>query len=152
MLGVIFLAGIQILHTSFAYLYGRQRQFLFLTLAALVVSFSVALVLAIWLRSLIGVAIGQLAVLAAWWLANEGNLRETSGQTWKDWLQVIFVIGWCFMSYGVVLCFTLEAIWRIPMYYALVVPVLWFSCREEIRFIWRLIRASTVALSEAKEL
>jgi len=142
LLGVFFLAGIQILHMSFAYLYGRQRHFLFLTLGALVVSFSVALVTASWLRSLVAVAMGQVATLAVWWLLNEWNLRETSGQRWKNWLKILSVIGWSAVSYGLAFWLTLGAAWRIPMYYTLVVPVLWFSCSEELSFGWRLIRAN----------
>jgi O-antigen/teichoic acid export membrane protein len=143
LLGVIFLAGIQILHMTFACLYGRQRQFLFLTVCALVVSFSVALVLAIWMRSLVAVAMGQVAALAVWWLANEWNLRETTGQGKKDWIRILSVIGWSSVSYALALWFTPDVGWRIPTYYALVIPILWLSCSEELRFGWRLIQATS---------
>jgi O-antigen/teichoic acid export membrane protein len=146
LLGVIFLAGIQILHMSFAYLYERQRQFLSLTVGALLVSFSVALVMTIWLRSLVAVALGQVAALALWWLLNEWNLRETSGQRWKNWLQVLSVVGWSAVSYGLALWFTPYLGLRIPIYYALVTTVLWFSCREEFHLGWRLIHATAVSL------
>jgi O-antigen/teichoic acid export membrane protein len=146
LLGVIFLAGIQILHMSFASLYGRQRQFLSLTVGALLVSVSVALVLTIWLRSLTAVALGQVAALAGWWLLNEWNLRETSGQRWKNWLQVLSVVGWSAVSYGVALWSKPGMSWRIPIYYLLVLPVLLVSCRHEFRFGWKLIQGTAVGL------
>lgn len=147
LLGVIFLAGIQILHMSFSYLYRRQRQFLVLTIGALAVSFSMALAMALWLRSLVAVAVGQVVALAFWWLMNEWNLRETSGQRWRDWLRVLAVLSWSGVSYGLALWVTPYVGWRIPMYYAVVVPVLWFSCREEIRLGCRLVQASAVSPS-----
>jgi O-antigen/teichoic acid export membrane protein len=146
LVGVIFLAGIQILHMSFAYLYGRQRQFLSLTIGALLVSFSVALVMTVWLHSLVAVALGQVAALALWWFMNEWNLRETSGQRWKNWLQVLSVVGWSAVSYCLALWFTPYLGWRIPIYYALVVAILWFSFREEFRLCLKMLRASAVSL------
>jgi O-antigen/teichoic acid export membrane protein len=150
LLGVIFLAGIQILHMSFAYLYGRQRQFMYITLVAFMISFSVALVIAIWLRSLIAVATGQVAALAFWWLINEWNLRETSGQKWKNWLHVLSVVGWSAVSYGLAFLLTPYLGWRISIYYALVFAVLWFSCREEFRSTWMLIRTNVGSFSVAR--
>ncbi|SRR5216684_906840 len=146
LLGVIFLAGIQVLHMSFAYLYGRQREFLFLTLGAIAVSVSVALVTAIWLRSLIAVALGQVAALTVWWLLNEWNLRQTSGQRWKDWLKILSVVGWSVVSFGLVLWFTPYLGWRFPIYYALVGAILWVSCREQFRLGWRLLRPGVASL------
>jgi O-antigen/teichoic acid export membrane protein len=140
LLGVIFLGGIQILHMSFAFLYGKQRQFLFLTIGALVVSLSTALMMALWLRSLLAVAVGQVVALAFWWLVNEWSLRETSGQRFKNWLQVLSVVGWSAVSYGSAFWFTLHVAWRISVYYLLVVGVLWFWCREEFRLCWRMLR------------
>jgi O-antigen/teichoic acid export membrane protein len=141
LLGVIFLAGIQVLQMSFAYLYGRQRQFLFLTVGALLVSLSVSLLTTVRLHSLVAVALGQVGVLAVWWLLNEWNLRETSGQRWKNWLQILSVVGWSAVSYGLVLRITPYLGSRILIYYALVGAVLWFSCPEEFRLGWKLIHA-----------
>jgi O-antigen/teichoic acid export membrane protein len=139
LLGVFFLAEIQILHTSFAYLHGRQRQFLLLTFGALLVSFAVALVMALWLRSLVAVAIGQVGALAFWWFANEWVLRETTGQHWKDRLRPVAVFAWSAISYGVALRFTENVGGRIILYYALVVGCLVLTCRPEIRIIAKLL-------------
>ena len=138
-LGVIFVAGIQILQMSFAFLYGRQRQFLFLTVGGLVLSFSVALVMAFWLRSLVAVAIGQVVSLAIWWLINEWKLRDVTGQGLKDWVRVIGLIGWSIASYGLTMQLSHQPAMRISIYYLLVSLVLWFACRDELRIGWNLM-------------
>ena len=55
--GIFFLAEIQILHTSFAYIYGKQRDFLLLTIGAAVVTFTIGLTMAILFGSLIAIAL-----------------------------------------------------------------------------------------------
>lgn len=138
LLGVLFLAEIQILHTSFAYLYGKQRQFLFLTAGALLLSFSVAGLTAIWLGSLVAVAIGQLGALVLWWFANEWNLRETTGQRWIDQLRLMSVFAWSVFGYGIAMKSTENVGLRILAYYALVGGCLIVACYPEIRILWRL--------------
>ena len=139
LLGVIFLAGIQILHMSFAYLYGKQRQFLLLTIGALVVTFSVVLGMALWLHSLVAVAIGQVGGLALWWLANEWNLRETTGHRLKDWLRLVSVFAWSAISYGTAMKYVDGFGLRTLVYYALVVGCLALTCYPEIRIAWNLL-------------
>lgn len=148
LLGVIFLAGIQILHMSFAYLYGRQQQFLFLTLGALALSVSIALVAAIWLRSLVAVAIGQVVALAIWWLVNEWKLRKITGQVWKDWLRMTGLIAWSLASYGIAMRCTYQPVWQVSIYYLLVFFVLLLACRDEFRIGWRLLGWSTANASQ----
>jgi len=139
LLGVSFLAGIQILHMTFAYLYGRQRQFLLLTIGALVVTFSVVLGTALWLRSLVAVAIGQVGALALWWLANEWNLRETTGHRLKEWLRLMIVFAWSAISYGTAMKYVGSIGLRALVYYALVVGCLALTCYPEIRITWNLL-------------
>jgi O-antigen/teichoic acid export membrane protein len=146
-LSVVFLAGIQILHMSYFYLYGRQREFLYWTIGALGVSVIVALMLTKWLHSLVAVAIGQVAALAFWWLLNEWNLREATGQVWKDWLRILSVFSWSAVSCGIALWSTSQMGWRIPVYYLLVICVLWISSAEEFRSGWRLVHESVAGLS-----
>jgi len=138
LLGVIFLAEIQILHMSFAYLYGRQRQFLFLTLGALASSVSIVFLAATLLRSLVAVAVGQVVALATWWLINEWKLREVTGQGWKDWLRVLAVFIFSGLSYGGSLWGITNIGWRVLIYYAMVTFVLLLVCFEELRFSLRL--------------
>jgi O-antigen/teichoic acid export membrane protein len=139
LLGVIFLAGIQILHMSFAYLYGRQREFLLVTACALLVTFAVALVLAIGLRSLVAVALGEIAALALWWLANEWNLRKTTGQRWSDWLRLTSVFAWSTISYIVAMKEAGNVGLRIFIYYGLVAGCLALTCYPEIRMALKLL-------------
>jgi O-antigen/teichoic acid export membrane protein len=141
-LSVVFLAGIQILHMSYFYLYGRQREFLYRTIGALVVNLFVALLLTEWLHSLLAVAIGQVAALAFWWMLNESALRRTTEQSGKDWLRVLAVVAWSGASFAMVLRLATDVGWRVSVYYLLVAGVLWFSCGDEFRISWRLLQAS----------
>jgi len=139
LLSVLFLAEIQILHTSFAYLYGRQRQFLILTIVALVLSFSVVTVTAIWLRSLVAIAIAQVGALSLWWFGNEWSLREVTGQRWTDQVRVFSVFAWSGICYAVTLRYAENVGLRIVLYYALVAGCLIPSCYPELRIVWRLV-------------
>ena len=139
LLGVLFLAEIQILHTSFAYLYGRQRQFLLLTVGALVLSISLAVLMALWLHSLVAVAIGQVWALALWWLANELSLRETTGQRWKDRLRPLIGFAWSAISYGLVIEYEKNIGLRIVLYYLLVAGCLVLTCSPAIKAITKLL-------------
>jgi hypothetical protein len=139
LLGVLFLAEIQILHMSFAYLYGKQRQFLFLTVGAVLLAFSIALVMAISLSSLVAVAIGQLGVLVLWWFANEWNLRDTTGQRWIDRLRLVSVFAWSVVSYGIAMKSLENVGLRILVYYALVGGCLFLTCYPEMKILWKLL-------------
>ena len=143
LLGVLFLAGIQILHMSYFYLHGRQRQFLRTTVAAFIVSSGVAVAIAALLKSLVAVAAGQVAALGLWWAVNEWNLRHISGQTREQWLRVWAVFLLCGTSYGVALWSRPEIGWRVLMYYLLVSPVLFGFFRREFRLGWRFFRSTT---------
>lgn len=145
LLGAVFLADIQILHMSYSYLHGKQRQFLFQAIGALVLSLAVALAMTLWVRSLTAVAIGQVAVLALWWLGNEWNLRLTTTQGWRDWLRVLSVVGWSAASYALVLQLVRHAGWRIPAYYLLVSVILWVFFSTEFRSGWRLLQTNAVS-------
>jgi O-antigen/teichoic acid export membrane protein len=148
LIGVFFLAGIQILHTSFSSLHGKQRQFLVLATGALAVSLSLALVLSVWLHSLIAVAVGQVVALAIWWLANEWSLRGTTGQHWQDWLRMMALFGWSIVSYGISMRCTNQLVWQIPTYYLLVIFVLLLACRDEFRIGWELVGSTRATLPQ----
>jgi O-antigen/teichoic acid export membrane protein len=139
LLAVIFLAGIQVLHASFSYLDGRQRQFLIRTVCAVVFTILLALVMAVWTRSLVDVALGQLVALAIWWLINEWELRQRSGQRWLDWVRVLAVFAWCAISYGFALSRAQTLLARTLLYYGLIATALWFACRAEIRLCLTLV-------------
>ena len=144
---VIFVAGIQILHMSYFYLYKRQREFLYLSLSALAMGLFVALAITVRLRSLFAVAAGQVGALAFWWLLNEWTLRRITGQSGRDWLRVFSVVGWSAASFAFTLWSVSRMSLRIPMYYALVACILWFCLGDDLRFSWRLVRASAAGAS-----
>jgi O-antigen/teichoic acid export membrane protein len=137
--GVFFLAEIQILHTSFAYIYGRQRLFLMLTIAASVVTFGVGLVMAIYLGSLVAIAVGQLISLAIWWLANDLALSSTTGQDWRSRLTLLATFAWSTIAYEIATKITQNVGLRVAIYYLLVCACLFWVCRSEIEILQRLV-------------
>jgi O-antigen/teichoic acid export membrane protein len=150
---ILFLAEIQILHSSFAYLYGRQREFMLLTVGALVLAFSIGLAMAIFLGSLVAVAIGQLVSLAIWWCVNDWTLREVTGQSWSSRLTVLAIFAWSVVSYQIAVKSTINAGLRILVYYALVGGCLVFACYPELKILWKLVsRASGTSQSGDKVL
>jgi O-antigen/teichoic acid export membrane protein len=136
---ILFLAEIQILHTSFAYIYGRQRDFLFLTLGALIVAFSVGLAMALFFGSLVAVAVGQLASLGIWWCVNDWILRETTGQSWAGRLTQLGIFGWCVIGFETAMRTTENVGARILIYYAMVSACLILACRSEVKILWKLV-------------
>jgi len=137
LLGIIFFAGIQILHASFSYLDGRQREFLTGSILAIAASFGLAFFLAAWLHSLFAVAAGQVVVLAFWWMLNEWRLRGFSGQRLRDWLKIVALFAWSAVSYEVSMALTPNAAFRVGIYYLLVVAVLVVSFPEQFRAGWK---------------
>lgn len=141
--GVFFLAEIQILHTSFAYISGKQKQFLLLTTVAAVVTFSVGLAMAIYLGSLIAIAVGQLISLAIWWLANDLALSNTTGQDWRSRSTLLATFVWSTAAYGIATKITQNVGLRIFVYYLLVCVCLFWVCRSEIQILRRLFAQVT---------
>lgn len=148
---IFFLAEIQILHTSFAYIYGRQREFLLLTVGALVVAFSIGVAVAIFLGSLVAMAIGQLVALAVWWLANDWTLGPTTGQSWAGRLTLLAVFAWSVISYEIAMKCAVNVGVRILVYYALVGICLVWVCRPEIKILRKLMsQISGMSISSEK--
>jgi hypothetical protein len=107
---VILLAEVQILHMSYFYLCGRQREFLYLSLVALAVSLIVALTLILWVRSLFSVAVGQACALCFWWLINEWRLGSVTCRSRTEWARVLGVGVWSVASYAFALWSTASAV------------------------------------------
>jgi O-antigen/teichoic acid export membrane protein len=137
--GVFFLAEIQILHTSFAYIYGKQRQFLMLTIAAAAVTFSVGVAMAIYFGSLTAIAVGQLISLAIWWLGNNIALSSTTEQNWRSRLIVLATFAWSTIAYETATKISQNVGIRILVYYLLVCFCLFWVCRSEIEILRRLV-------------
>lgn len=142
LLGVLFLAEIQILQMSFSYLEGKQRQFLAVTVAAMSVSFSLAAISGLWMRSLEAVAVAQVVALAIWWTFNEWALHKLTRQRILDWLRLIVVFAWAGFSYRMALRGTENPFGRILLYYGLLAGALLFVCRSELRLCFKLLLRS----------
>jgi O-antigen/teichoic acid export membrane protein len=124
LLGIPFLAAVQILQTNYAYLGGVQGRFSVVTLGALAVSLGITSFVAFSFGSLRLVAAVQVALLAAWWLFNEWSLRGLTGERVGSWLRfavaysLVGVCYWwatrpaaalaaalaCYVAAGLVLC------------------------------------------------
>jgi len=139
LLGVFFIAEIQILHVSFAYIYGKQRQFLLLTMAALMVAFALDMTMALRPGSLVAIATGQLIALVLWWCANEWMLRKETAQPLTNQIALIAVFAWSAVSYGIALRSSNQVGIRILIYYAMVLVFLAVACSAELRIVWRLL-------------
>lgn len=137
LLGTVFLGVIQVLHMSFAYVHGRQREFLWYTLVAVVVSFAFTGGLAIATHSLRAVAAGEVAALAVWWAVNERKLREVTGQTLRGSAHFLALYGWAAGSFWICLHEAQTVAVRVGLYYALVAGTLWVGCLPEVRFCLR---------------
>ena len=98
-----------------------------------------AVLMALWLHSLVAVAIGQVWALALWWLANEWSLRETTGQRWKDRLQALVGFAWSAISYGLAIEYEKNIGLRIVLYYLLVAGCLVLTCSPAIKAITKLL-------------
>lgn len=87
LLGVPFLAAIQILQMNFAYLNGLQKRFLAHTGLVLAVSLGATSLAAFHFGSLRLVAAVQVALLGGWWMVNEWMAREVTGQRLWNWIE-----------------------------------------------------------------
>lgn len=131
--GTVFLGSIQILQLSFSNIYGRQRQFLFSASLAVAISSLLALLAATQLHSLMAVAASQVVSVFIWWQINEWNLRDVSGQTWKDWIELLFLFGWSVLCLWVTLQLASGLFVRVILYYlATSLFLVWPGGREAI--------------------
>lgn len=140
LLGIPFLAVIQILQMSYAYLHGTQKQFLGRTMVALAVSLGLTSLAAFHAGSLRIVAGAQVAVLGAWWLFNEWTLRDLTGQGKGDWMRLLAVYAVTGGSYWLT---TTPSTWDIPilllLYYGCATVVLMAGFRSELRLSVRML-------------
>jgi O-antigen/teichoic acid export membrane protein len=131
LLGIPFLAAIQILQMSYAYLNGMQRHFLMRTIAELVVSLGMTSLAAVRTGSLQVVAGVQVALLGAWWLFNEWTLKGLTGQGARDWAKFGVVYALAAACYWLASEHWLSLGSSVGLYYLSVAIILTVSCREE---------------------
>lgn len=134
LLGIPFIAVIQILHMSYAYLGGRQRHFLWRTVAVLALALGVTSLAAFGFGSLRVVAWAQVVILGCWWLLNEWALRGLTGEGFGDWIKFFGVYGVASLSYWLVTRAGHSAPVSVALHYGLVAALIVTTCREEIKF------------------
>jgi len=140
--GTVFLGSIQILQLSFSNIYGRQRKFLLSASVAVAASLLLALLAATQLHSLMAVAASQVAAGFIWWQLNEWNLRDVTGQTWRDWAQLLFLFGWSALSLWASLELASGFFVRVMLYYLFTSVFLVWPVSSEVISCCRIVLAA----------
>lgn len=136
LLGIPFLASIQILQMSYAYLNGMQKHFLWRTAAILALTLGGTSFAAFHTNSLRIVAAVQVSVLAAWWLLNEWTLRSLTGEIVGSWLKFLGIYSLASASYWTATHWAgRDVTAAILVYYVLLVVVLALLCRDDLRLL-----------------
>jgi O-antigen/teichoic acid export membrane protein len=140
LLGIPFVASIQILQTSYAYLHGAQKQFMAWTGLVLVLSLGIASFAAFHAGSLRIVAGVQVAVLGLWWLFNEMTLRKLTGEAVEGWVRFLGIYGLASAIYWMATTWNPLGVGiSILAYYLGIGVVLMVMCRKDLR-IWSSFR------------
>jgi O-antigen/teichoic acid export membrane protein len=133
LLGTLFLASVQILQMSFANLHGRQHQFLVRTLEMLVIGLAITIFAALVLRSLMAVAVAEVVTVGTWWLLNEWDLRDLSGQSFRDWARFLGVGCIAGAGYAMAVWWGHSGILPILLYCTCATVTALIFCRTEVR-------------------
>jgi O-antigen/teichoic acid export membrane protein len=142
LLGIPFMAVIQVLQMSYAYLNGTQKRFLARTVAALVVSLSVTSFAAFHTGSLRTVAGVQVAILGLWWLFNEWALREWTGQEAGDWAEFTGVYLLTGTGYWLTSGAGIHLATAIALYYLAVGAIVGLGCRNKLELLLTELRGA----------
>jgi O-antigen/teichoic acid export membrane protein len=140
LLGVLFLAVIQILHGSVFNLYGKQKHFLLYAIAAVAMSLGLAATAVFFFHSLRLVAAAQVVAVVFWWLFNAWRLRSISGESWRDFASVLFIFVWSATCLHLAFLLSSHCALRTSYYWILTAGPLVFVCRDQIRSIGLLVR------------
>jgi SAM-dependent methyltransferase/O-antigen/teichoic acid export membrane protein len=148
LLGIPFMAVIQIVQMSYAYLNGIQKQFLVRTVTVLALTLGVTSFAAFHAGSLRFVACVQVAVLGAWWLQNEVALRESTGQGAQDWARFGGVFLLAGVSYWLTSGLGLNVGACALLYWLSAVIILGLFCRAELKVIFSELDGGGVLVRE----
>lgn len=136
LLAIPFLAAIQILQMSFAYLNGMQTRFLWQSIVVLALTLGVSCAAAFGIKSLQIVAGIQVAMLGSWWLFNEWRLRELTGQMARAWIK----LGMLYLSISITYWSTTTGSVSVYLagagYYATILAISVLVCRNELRILF----------------
>jgi len=134
LLGIPFLAAIQIMQMSYAYLNGMQKHFLVRTAMVLAISLGVTSFAAFQTGSLRIVAGVQVAILGAWWLFNEWTLRNLTGQAKEDWIKFAGVYSLAAASYWATTDLA-NVRAAVGLYYLSVAIIVSLGCHDELKLL-----------------
>jgi O-antigen/teichoic acid export membrane protein len=139
LLGVLFVAAIQILQSSVFNLYGRQRHYLLYSLVAVAGSMTLAGLAVLSFHSLLLVASMQVVSVALMWLFLAWRLKSVTGESWQDLAQVLIVFGWSSLSLWLAFSWGSNFVVRTLYYLLLAAGPLTLACGDEIRAVGCLI-------------
>lgn len=140
LLGVLFVAAIQILQSSVFNLYGRQRHYLLYSLIAVTASMTLAGLAVLFFHSLLLVAVMQVVSVGVMWLFLAWKLNSLTGESWRDLAQVLIVFAWSSLSLLLAFSWGSNFAVRTLYYLLLAVGPLTWTCGDEMRTIGALIR------------
>jgi O-antigen/teichoic acid export membrane protein len=139
LLGIVFLADLQILHASLSYVHGRQRRFLMLTVGALLLGLALTMFSALVLHSLVALAVSEVITLGVWWISSEYSLRELSGERVADWIGFLAVFAMASVGYWLAGQYARDYITSVLLYYGGAVVLVILAFPREGRQLSRLI-------------
>ena len=140
LLGIVFLAFIQILHSSVFNLYGKQRHFLVYSILAVAVSLGFATMAIHLFHSLLLVATMQVVAIGLWWFLNAWRLRSLTGESWRDFFHVVFIFSCSAICLVLSFRWSVNAVLRTLSYWLLMAAPLAAASGDQIRLVIRIIR------------
>jgi O-antigen/teichoic acid export membrane protein len=138
LLGVLFIAAIQILQSSLFNLYGKQKHFLLYSIVAVAFSLALAATAFFVSRSLLLVAATQVVSVGLFWLFNAWKLRPLTGESGRDFALVIVNFAWSAASLWLAFSWKTNFIFRSLAYWLLAIGPLALTCKDEIRAVGRI--------------
>jgi O-antigen/teichoic acid export membrane protein len=140
LLGVVFVAVIQILQSSLFNLYGRQKDYLLYCVVAVGIDIGLAAAVILLSHSLLLVAVVQVIAVGSMSLFLSRKLKSITGDSWQDLVRMLLVFGWSALSLWLASSWTANLAVRTIYYWLLATGPLVWVCGDEIRSIRRLIR------------
>lgn len=137
LLGVLFIAAIQILQSSLFNLYGKQKRFLVYSVVAVGLTLALVGAAVFFSRSLVLVAGVQVVSIGMFWLFNAWRLRSLTGESWRDFALVIANFAWSAISLWLAFSWTSNFVFRTLLYWLLAIGPLALTCGDEIRAVGR---------------
>ena len=133
LLGVPFVATVQILQASLAFLNGMQKKFLLSTIIVLAASVGIMSAVAFRHESLRGIAWIQVLIVGAWWLFNEWFLQSITAQQGRDWVKFLVLYVVIAVSYWFTTSPRVNIAGSIILYYLGLSLVLTLGFKSQLR-------------------